>query len=182
LSSKVKNAFSIILILILLINSGVYVLLYLSSIKIVKKTVHYLLSKNQLDEKLVLIAISKKDVSEKKIKFEWVEEREFRLNGNMYDVKEDKSDADSLKFLCYLDDHENLLEQLFNSHTDTKKNSDSNHQKLVLIPFLFLYYQENHNLVKDTEVNFFSENKNYKPINTCIDVLTPPPQCESTLC
>lgn len=169
----------IILILtsLFILNSGVYVLLYFSSLKVVKKTIHYLIEKDQLEDELIVIAISKTDIEKKLVSFEWVEDKEFRYNDNMYDVKKDLSTFDSLKFLCYLDTHENLLEQLFSKFRNSHDNKNFHHNKLVIVPFLGLYYQQSDNHFFAEEI-LFSINIKVNLISILKEVLTPPPQTE----
>ncbi len=163
--------------MIFLLNSGFYVLLYLSSVKIVKKTVHYLIEKDRFKKDLIILSFSRKDVKENKISFNRIDKKEFRFNGDMYDIKKDLSDKDSLRFLCYLDEHENLIEKLFTKYSDKKreKNSDQTH-KLNLIPFFSLYFQNT------DEFDFYNQSSriilrihiNYT--NFYKEILTPPPQ------
>jgi len=165
------------LISFLLINSGLYVIMFFSSVKIVKKTIHYLLENDELSEKLIIVSIAREDISNQKLKFEFIEEREFRLNGQMYDIKKDLSDEDSLRYLCYLDEHENLLEKLFAKFSDSEKDKKSNHlQKITFIPFIGLFFQQT-----DTTLNFFSELtfegiRSEQILKNYFEVLTPPPQ------
>jgi hypothetical protein len=179
LNSKNQTLVSFILIILLLFNSGVNVLLYFSSTKIVKKTIHYLIENDELEKELMILSISKKDIEEKIVKFEWVEEKEFRYNGMMYDVKKDLSDNDSLRFLCYLDEHENLLEKLFSRFSDSNKDKTSSQpQKFVFAPFLGLFYQKTECMSYSTQGITFSSEISYKIIHNFKKVPTPPPQTE----
>lgn len=176
---KFFNTLIISLILILLLNSGFYILLYLSSIKFVKKTVYYLLEKDQLNKELIILSFSREDIKNLKVAFQRIDEKEFRFNGDMYDIKQDLSDKDSLRFLCYLDIHENLLEKLFSKYTDRKKDRDSNQpQKITLIPFLGLYFQTSEKLKLFSEYYLFSPEIHSIFTNFYKDILTPPPQSE----
>lgn len=175
MTPKRKIFLSYVLIAFLLINSGAYILLYFSSLKIVKKTVHYLLEENELDEKLIIQSLSKKDVENKTISFEWIEDNEFRFDGQMYDVKKDLSDLDSLRFLCYLDEHENLIEQLFNKYSNPNKNHS---KKFVFAPFLGLFFQKTECIKYLIEIfPFRLENSIQLTINFQ-EIPTPPPQTE----
>lgn len=177
LNSNSKKILSLILIVLLLLNSGVYVLLYFSSLKFVKKTIHYLIENNGLKEELIILSISKNDIEKNIVKFEWVEDKEFRFNGMMFDVKKDLSDSDSLRFLCYMDEHENLLEKLFNRFSDSNKNNSSNQPiKLTFTPFLGLFFQETECLNNLYELATFSFSNQIFLIHNYQEVLTPPPQ------
>lgn len=179
LKSNSKKILNLILIVLLLLNSGVYVLLYFSSLKFVKKTIHYLIENNGLKEELIILSISKNDIEKNIVKFEWVEDKEFRFNGIMFDVKKDLSDSDSLRFLCYMDEHENLLEKLFNRFSDSNKNNSSNQPlKLTFTPFLGLFFQETECLNNLNELATFSFSNQIFLIHNYQEVLTPPPQSE----
>jgi hypothetical protein len=152
--------------------------MYLSSVEIVKKTIHYLLENDELNENLIFISLSKNDIKEQIVKFERIDEKEFRLNDKMYDIRKDLSDKDSLRFLCYLDEYENFLEKLFSKFSDSENNNKSNYQiNFSFIPFLALYFQQT-----DLRLNTVAEiilkvnhSDNLLTING--DVLTPPPKC-----
>lgn len=179
---KSRTTVSYILILFLLFNSGIYLLLYFSSTKIVKKTIHYLIENDELEKEMMLLSISRNDIEEKIVKFEWIEDKEFRYNGMMYDVKKDLSDNDSLRFLCYMDEHENLLEKIFNRFSESNKNKTSNQpQKFSFVPFLGLFYQKTECMLFSSQGITFSLEISYKIIHNFKEVLTPPPQTEFNL-
>ncbi len=163
------------LILILLLNSGFYVLLYLSSIKIVKKTIHYLLEKNELEEELIIISLARNDINNNRVSFQRIDKKEFRFNGDMYDIKKDLSDKDTLRYLCYLDEHENLLEKLFSKFSEKRKDKKSNHN-ISLISFLALFFNETETLRNVLFASYYSPQFNFSLNNFYEDIPTPPPQ------
>ncbi|MCX7612182.1 MAG: hypothetical protein N2043_11405 [Ignavibacterium sp.] len=170
----------VVLVTLLLINSGAYVLLYLSSLKIVKETIHYLIESDKLNHQLIIVSFSKKDLESKIIKFEWIEEKEFRFNGKLYDIKKDFSDEDSLRFLCYQDEHENLLEKIFNKYSDSDKNKNSSQPVKLIINFLALFFQEAESQNSIVQSMTFSLFDPFHLIYNYLEVLTPPPKNDFT--
>lgn len=163
--------------MIFLLNSGFYVLLYLSSIKIVKKTVHYLIEKDSFKKDLIILSFSRKDVKENKISFNRIDKKEFRFNGDMYDIKKDLSDKDSLRFLCYLDEHENQIEKIFTKFSDKKseKKSDQTH-KLNFISFFSLYFQNIDKIYFYNQSFWIILRIHINYTNFYKEILPPPPQ------
>ncbi|MGQ9799697.1 MAG: hypothetical protein ACUVRG_10510 [Ignavibacterium sp.] len=138
---KIKKSLAILIISLLLFNSSGYILLYLSSLHFVKKYVINALDNNEYDKEIFLLTLSKKDIAKGKVSFKWIHSREFRYNGNMYDIKKNISDEDSLRVYCYFDEKENLLEQLF--HKFAKSESDKSKQKQIninLLSFIGLFF------------------------------------------
>lgn len=138
---NIKNYLAILIISLLLFNSSGYILLYVSSLHFVKKYIINALDNNEYDKEIFLLTISKKDIADGKVSFKWIHSREFRYNGNMYDIKKNLSDEDSLRFYCYFDEKENLLEQLF--HKFAKSESDKSKQKQIninLLSFIGLFF------------------------------------------
>lgn len=171
-----KIFFVIFLITILLFNSSGYFLLYLSSTHFVKKLVMKKLLNHELDHETILLSISKKDIQNKKISFEWIHAKEFRFNGKMYDIKKNLTDKDSLRFLCYYDEKENLLEELFCKFSNSEKENHNKRNSLNIFPFLSLFFTH------IEIINFYSTSTYFinSPLNNSpqplIDIKTPPPQ------
>ena len=172
-----SSIFAYTLIFIFLLNSGMYVLLYFSSLKVVKKTIHYLIEKDEFEKELFIFSISKKDVINNTIKFERIDENEFRFNGQMYDIKKDLSDADSLRFLCYMDKYENLLEQLLHRFDNSSKESKSNQPlKIIFYPFLSLYFHQTDSSSRNIELIAYCFYESKKLLDNFIEINTPPPK------
>ncbi|WP_041294118.1 hypothetical protein [Ignavibacterium album] len=172
-----KNYIAFAIISILLFNSSGYLILFISSTHFVKKIVHEKLLDEELKDEITLLSISKKDIAENKISFQWVDSREFRFNGKIYDIKKNLSDADSLRFLCYYDDKENLLEELFHSFSksEIERNKDRSNQ-ISLLTFLGLYIQKPAQLMVDfyshkIQLCYFNQTNQF-----FAEVITPPPQ------
>lgn len=161
---------------VLVFNSNGYLLLYITSTHFVKKLVIKKLSNHESDHEIILLSISKKDIQSKKVTFEWIHSKEFRFNGKMYDIKKNLSDNDSLRFYCYYDDKENLLEELFYKYSDSEKESNKHRNSINLISFLSLFLSDDRCL----EINFTGTKLISVTVNQftepLIDVPTQPPQ------
>lgn len=172
-----KKSIAILITFLLLFNSSGYILLYVSSLHFVKKYIIKALDSNEYDKEIFLLTLSKKDIAEGKISFKWIHSREFRYNGNMYDIKKNLSDEDSLRVYCYYDNTENLLEQLF--HKFSNSESDKSKQKqfnINLLSFIGLFFYS-----KEISFPEFAGNNIIVPKISFYDqfnseVSTPPPQ------
>lgn len=167
---------ALLIISVLLVNSGGYILLFVSSTQFVKKIVSEKLFNNELDEDLVLLSISKKDLEENKISFQWIHSKEFRFNGKMYDIKNNLSDSDSLRFLCYYDEKENFLEFLFNKFSESSKENHKRLSSLNFLTFIIVFFEDNSPVDPIFQSADFSLVLKEKLVQPLIEVPTPPPQ------
>lgn len=173
----IKKSLAILITALLLFNSSGYILLYFSSLHFIKKYIIKALDNDEYEKEIFLLTLSNKDIAEGKISFKWIHSREFRYNGNMYDIKKNLSDEDSLRVYCYFDDKENLLEQLF--HKFAKSESDKSKQKqtnINLLSFIGLFfYSEGISFSESVGTNIIflkiSVNDQFNS-----EIPTPPPQ------
>ncbi|WP_337866427.1 hypothetical protein [Ignavibacterium sp.] len=173
----IKKSLATFIISLLLINSSGYILLYISSLHFVKKHIIEAIDRNEYDEEIFLLTLSKKDISEGKISFKWLDSREFRYNGKMYDIKKNISDEDSIRVYCYYDEKEHIIESLFNFYSEKRSNDNKNSNNISLVFFLSLFLSKN--ISVDSELVFLGELKTHNKhefSNFISDVLTPPPQ------
>lgn len=173
---RLKNILVYFLVSVFLFNSSGYFLLYISSIHFVKKLVISQLSNDELNHEIILLSIGRKDIQNKKVTFQWVHSKEFRFNGKMYDIKKNFSDNDSLRFYCYYDDKENLLEELFNKFSKGEKESNKNRpNNFNFLTFIGLLFDSSSMLILFDGI-YYSSILPFHFTSTIIDVLTPPPQ------
>ncbi|HEY6435664.1 MAG TPA: hypothetical protein VIY47_03675, partial [Ignavibacteriaceae bacterium] len=52
------------------------------------------------DEMIELLIFNKEDIQKRKIDFKWIHSREFKYNGEMYDIVEKKENDDQLIVYC----------------------------------------------------------------------------------
>lgn len=130
----------------------------------------------EFDEEIILLSISRKDIEANRVAFKWVHSKEFKYNGKMYDIKKNLSDADSLRFYCYYDKEENLLEELFNKYLkDDKENSKNRSGSFNFLFFIGLVIDNSLQIVLPDGLRFLPITYNLAS-QTYVDVLTPPPQ------
>jgi hypothetical protein len=81
-------------------------------------------SKEEMIERLIF---SKEDILEGKIDFRWIDSREFKYNGDMYDiVKKDENDKQLIVY-CINDTKEKKLEEEFEKRVHKNSSEDKHH-------------------------------------------------------
>ena len=90
------------------------------------------------DELIELIIFSKTDIQNKKINFKWIHSREFKYNGDMYDIVEKKETETQLIIYCINDTKEKKLEAEFekkvhHNSLENKQRPISNNLNFVSI-------------------------------------------------
>lgn len=106
-------------------------------------------------------------------KVQWLNESEFTLGGNLYDLKEMYKDGDKTILVCKMDLKEkDVLEKLveFFKHTKNKKS--------ISFSFLLGLNKSNELLTYQFKKEVF-HHKEYTssfPIKTCLDKIAPPPR------
>lgn len=173
---NLKNFLSVIIISILLLNSSGYILLYISSTHFVKNYVIKKLLNSELDKEIILFSISKSDIEENKVSFKWIHSGEFRFNGKMYDIKKNLSDADSLRFLCYYDDKENLLEDLLYRYSKSENENNKQRGSINILTFIGLFLEKESSFKTIFTYTNLSLVLIENPIRQTSEILTPPPQ------
>jgi len=130
------------------------------------------------EELIEFVIFNKDDIKYKRINFQWIHSKEYRYNGDMYDIVE-KSEDDSLFYFYVINDtKEKELEEKFNkkveqNSTDSKQNKNENNTLKIL-------YSE---LLKSLKI-IPDDNSGLKPnlvftnyyISAWQDVSTPPPR------
>jgi len=131
------------------------------------------------EEELIEFAVFKKDdIKYERINFQWIHSKEYRYNGDMYDIVE-KSEDDSLFYFYVINDtKEKELEEKFNkkveeNSTDSKQNQNENN------PLKNLYSEllKSRKIIPDdnSELKYiFLFTSDY--ISAWQDVPTPPPR------
>ncbi len=117
---------SYLLLGILIYLSFGYILIFNPIITLTKEIIWKKLEKDHYKEKIELMVFNRKDLEDRRIDYIRVNQKEFRLNGNMYDIVKEWEDGDSVYFHCYLDMKETFFQKLFFKHLDkTKKDKQS---------------------------------------------------------
>lgn len=79
------------------------------------------------EELIELLVFNKEDIVNQKINFRWIHSREFRYNGDMYDIVEKEETESQLIIYCINDTKEKKLEEEFEKRVH--QNSSENKQK-----------------------------------------------------
>lgn len=135
-------------------------------------------SKPSKEEIVELLIFNKEDILNKKIEFRWIHSREFKFNGDMYDIVKKEETDKQLFFYCINDTKEKKLEEEFEKRVH--KNSLENKQKPVSSNFNFVSIseptQEEKLFNSIARENTFSNwlNEIYHSPN--LDIPSPPPR------
>lgn len=130
------------------------------------------------EEIVELLIFNKEDIIHGKINFRWIHSREFKYNGDMYDLVEKKETDDQLIIYCINDTREKKLEEDFEKKV--QKNSFEDKQKPVTNILKFVSISEpvqfdkvTNSLVKTSSFGSLW-NEFYQSYN--LDIPTPPPR------
>ena len=131
------------------------------------------------EEELIEFAIfNKDDIKYKRINFQWIHSKEYRYNGDMYDIVE-KSEDDSLFYFYVINDtKEKELEEKFNKKVeenskDSKQNQNENNPLKNLYSELLKSRKSMPDDNSELKYRFFFTNEY---ISAWQDVPTPPPR------
>ncbi len=166
----------------LILNSSGFVLVYYGMKRAYKSENKRIIeNKSVYDSELITEIILLKEDIRNSVNFEFIEENEFKYFGKMYDIIKTEDLNDKIKFICFCDEKENLLDNAFNLFFDNNvlngksKSAHSNIVKLIIdkadlnSPFFIPY-------THDKEiVNFISE---LKLLENYSEIPYPPPKSE----
>ena len=90
------------------------------------------------EEMIELLIFNKEDIISQKINFRWIHSREFRYNGDMYDIVKKEENENQLILYCINDTKEKKLEEEFEKrvHQNTSENKQrpsANNQFNILL-------------------------------------------------
>jgi len=130
------------------------------------------------EELIEYVIFNKDDIKYKRINFQWVHSKEYRYNGDMYDIVE-KSEDDSLFYFYVINDtKEKELEEIFSKKVEENSSSSKqNKNENNILKILFSELLKNRKSMPDDnselKYNFLFTN-DY--ISAWQDVPTPPPR------
>ena len=130
------------------------------------------------EELIEFVIFNKDDIKYKRINFQWIHSKEYRYNGDMYDIFE-KSEDDSLFYFYVINDtKEKELEEKFNkkveeNSTDSKQNQNENNPLKNLYSELLKSRKSMPDDNSELKYDFLFIN-DY--ISAWLDVPTPPPR------
>jgi hypothetical protein len=133
--------------------------------------------KTSEEELIEFMIFNKKDITENKIDFKWIHSREFKYNGEMYDVVKKEENDKQFFLYCINDKKEEKLEEEFakkvqDNSANSKHRQVSNHLNISLSEPV----QTNSISVEPVyKFNFYNILTDcYKSIN--LDIPSPPPR------
>lgn len=175
-----KRVFSILLALILIFNSAGYIVVFYQMKKYFKKEAFQKLENYIKPEDLTTIVISKYDFENENENFYFIESKEIKYFGKMYDIARIEHTGDSVRIIALNDENEdnlhNLFAQFFTKNLNDKYSKTASIIKLIItdagLPIIF---DSNASWREDLCYNFI-----FVPIlKNFFDVPTPPPKCFS---
>lgn len=134
--------------------------------------------KHQGAELVEILTFYKEDIINRKINFSWIHSREFRYNGDLYDIAKKQETDEKLILYCINDTKEKQLEEEFKKKVDHNSRENKNHQttgshisSLISEPAC----EEEISLNLDYECNYINRLTDfYKSFN--IEIPSPPPR------
>lgn len=76
------------------------------------------------EEMIELLVFNKEDILKGKINFTWIHSREFKYNGDMFDIVEKKETDEQLIVYCINDTKEKKLEEEFEKRVQKNSNEE----------------------------------------------------------
>ena len=125
-----------------------------------------------------LLIFNKEDIQKRKIDFKWIHSREFKYNGDMYDIVDKKETEDQLIVHCINDTKEKKLEEEFEKRVH--KNSLEDKQRPPSSNFSFVsisepvHNEKPYNLITNECTFSYRLTEFYKSFN--LDIPSPPPR------
>jgi hypothetical protein len=173
-----RRLISIFLILLVAFNAGGYFFVYFQLENCFKQVAFNRINDYMPIEDLELIKINLNSINES---FERVEDREFTLNGKMYDIYQEYVSNDTLYLYCVNDENEDMMHSAFASFINSKKN-DTPNSAISNIIKIFITIALVPNIEKDI---LYNTNKNISftfltSLNSIIiEIPSPPPRFAS---
>lgn len=87
-------------------------------------------NKPSKEEMIELLIFNKEDIEMKKIDFRWIHSREFKFNGDMYDIITKNETDDQLIVYVINDTKEKKLEEEFDKRVHKNSTEDKNNRQL----------------------------------------------------
>jgi len=90
------------------------------------------------EELIELLVFDKEDILNQKINFRWIHSREFKYNGDMYDIVKNEENENQLILYCINDTKEKKLEEEFEKRvhqnsSENKQRPSANYQINILL-------------------------------------------------
>ena len=130
------------------------------------------------EEMIEILIFNKEDIQKGKIDFKWIHSREFKYNGDMYDIVKQEEVDGKLIVHCINDTKEKKLEEEFEKRVH--KNSSEDKQRPASSNFSFVsisepvHTEKPFNLITNESTFSYRLTEFYKSFN--LDIPSPPPR------
>jgi hypothetical protein len=130
------------------------------------------------EEMIELLVFNKEDIEKGRIDFRWIHSREFKYNGDMYDIVEKKETDEQLIVTCINDTKEKKLEEEFEKRvhrnsTEEKQRPSTNNYNFVSLSEPVQSENAGTTPVCESKLNYWL-NEFYRSIQP--DIPSPPPR------
>gem|GEM_PF-1419583 len=170
---NITRAIPILLILVFAYNIFGYLLYFNVERYFIREHVKREISQGFSDKNYVIVVFGPNN----KINLEWIEEDEFKLNGERYDVVKKQIAGNSISYYCVKDGKEDKL--FANFEQKIKEESIPFNKKLnqVFKVYPVYYYKEKNNVSFLLNTSFFTLKQNVSSdyLSVKLEIFTPPP-------
>ena len=177
-SKSVKKSISILILSIFIYNAIGFLAVHQALSTYYKYLGMKQVEKPSKEEMIEILVFNKKDILNNRINFRWIHSREFKYNGDMYDIVEKNETDDKLIVYCINDTKEKKLEEEFEKRVRKNSSEDKNRSNVSSTSFKFLSepaQTEELKLSLEFRIEFFCFDVNfYKSI--LADTPSPPPR------
>jgi len=130
------------------------------------------------EEMIELLIFNKEDIGKGRLDFRWIHSREFKYNGDMYDIVEKKETDEQLIVTCINDTKEKKLEEEFEKRvhrnsTEEKQRPSTNSYNFVSLSEPVQPENAGTTPVCESKLNYWL-NEFYRSIQP--DIPSPPPR------
>lgn len=130
------------------------------------------------EEMIELLVFNKEDILNQKINFRWIHSREFKYNGDMYDIVKKEENETQLIVYCINDTKEKQLEEEFakrvhQNSSENKQRPSANSQINILISEAVQQEQSGRALAPECII---IERMTEKYKSLYLDIPSPPPR------
>lgn len=177
--NKIKKIIVIFLTSLLIYHSGGFILIYTPASYLIKKITKELIRNELIDFQVVKFSFTQEEISSGIEGLHWIHDKEFRYNGNMYDIVKKETTGDRVTFYCFADTKEDLLEFSFEVHFQNGKETkslDSNSHKINILSLSDVITELANCSSILFVVEFFIPATSERALTSFLNVLTPPPE------
>jgi len=177
--NKIKKIIVLLLTSLLIYHSGGFILIYTPASYLIKKLTKELIRSELIDFPVVKFSFTLQEINSGIEGLHWIHEKEFRYNGNMFDLVKKDTTGEKVTFYCFADTKEDLLEFSFEVHFQNGKETkslDSNSHRINLLSLSDVITQPTYCRSVLFAVESFIPATSETELTSFLNVLTPPPE------